>query len=437
MIMKKKRIAFISEHASPLVNPGGVDAGGQNVYVAELAKHLSKLNYVIDIFTRWDDPGTPQVINWLPDIRVIHITAGPVKYIAKDNLLPFMTEFRENLIGFSRTEGIRYDLVHAHFWMSALVAMELKLLFSTPFTVTFHGLGRIRQIHQPPDEGFPVERLSIEEQVVKLADHLIAVCPQDKEDLINYYKADPRKITVIPYGVNVREFHPLDRITARTILGIQKDEFVVLQICRMVPRKGIDNIIRAIAKAKHLTPKIRLVVVGGDSAVPDANKSPEIGRLQQLATKEGVADQVTFTGRKDRGRLKYYYSAANVFVTTPWYEPFGTTTLEAMACGTPVIGSDVGGLKFTIDHGKTGFLLPPDNPELLAQRIGELMEDETILTSMRRNAIKRVHTLFTWQNIAEMIAAKYEQIIVTLFSEMLKKKSLGNRNQPVDVYSMK
>ncbi|HKH59709.1 MAG TPA: glycosyltransferase family 1 protein [Flavitalea sp.] len=427
--MKKKRIAFISEHASPLATLGGVDAGGQNVYVAELAKHLVKLNYIVDIFTRWEDPSTPGIVNWMKDIRVIHVKAGPIKYVQKEDIMPYMVEFRENMIRFIRMEAIHYDLVHANFWMSGLVAMELKWLMNIPFTITFHALGHVRRIHQKEQDKFPPERVTIEEQTVKIADHIVAECPQDREDLINYYRADPQKITIIPCGFSPTEFYPLSMTAARKALGLGIDEFVILQLGRMVPRKGVDNVITGVSKLKDFADKVRLVIVGGESDVPDPVRCPEIGRLQEIARNAGVCDRVLFTGRKDRNLLKYYYSAANIFVTTPWYEPFGITPLEAMACGTPVIGSSVGGIKYTVDHGKTGFLVPPDNPESLAGRIAELIKDKCLLQAMKKNAVKRVHTFFTWQAVAEMVSAMYEKLIVTRFTEVLKMTSQRSRSQ--------
>src|SRR5215204_77295 len=412
--MKKKRIAFISEHASPLATLGGVDAGGQNVYVAELAKHLVKLNYIVDIFTRWEDPSTPGIVNWMKDIRVIHVKAGPIKYVQKEDIMPYMVEFRENMIRFIRMEAIHYDLVHANFWMSGLVAMELKWLMNIPFTITFHALGHVRRIHQKEQDKFPPERVTIEEQTVKIADHIVAECPQDREDLINYYRADPQKITIIPCGFSPTEFYPLSMTAARKALGLGIDEFVILQLGRMVPRKGVDNVITGVSKLKDFADKVRLVIVGGESDVPDPVRCPEIGRLQEIARNAGVCDRVLFTGRKDRNLLKYYYSAANVFVTTPWYEPFGITPLEAMACGTPVIGADVGGIKFSVTHAETGYLVPPKNPKALASKINHLLSKPHLIKKMQVNALKRVHNLFTWAKIAETIAAVYNEVLASV-----------------------
>src|SRR5215204_1184866 len=408
--MKKKRIAFISEHASPLATLGGVDAGGQNVYVAELAKHLVKLNYIVDIFTRWEDPSTPGIVNWIKDIRVIHVKAGPIKYVQKEDIMPYMVEFRENMIRFIRMEAIHYDLVHANFWMSGLVAMELKWLMNIPFTITFHALGHVRRIHQKEQDKFPPERVTIEEQTVKIADHIVAECPQDREDLINYYRADPQKITIIPCGFSPTEFYPLSMTAARKALGLGIDEFVILQLGRMVPRKGVDNVIAGVSKLKDFADKVRLVIVGGESDVPDPVRCPEIGRLQEIARNAGVCDRVLFTGRKDRESLKLYYSAADVFVTTPWYEPFGITPLEAMACGTPVIGSSVGGIKYSVADGETGYLVPSRDPVALADKMGRLFDAPESMRVMGLRAVQRVNEHFTWRHVGESLQSVYEDI---------------------------
>jgi glycosyltransferase involved in cell wall biosynthesis len=195
---------------------------------------------------------------------------------------------------------------------------------------------------------------------------MIAECPQDREDLISLYQADPDRITIIPCGFDTAEFWPITKTRARLTLGLPLEEGLVVQIGRLVPRKGVDNVIRAFAlMVKQSSHPTRLLIVGGESEVPDPELTSEIGRLQAIAQELGVADQIIFVGRKGRDVLKYYYSAADVFVTTPWYEPFGITPLEAMACGTPVVGANVGGIKFTVRDRETGYLVPPNDPETL------------------------------------------------------------------------
>ena len=406
----KNRIAIISEHASPIAELGGADGGGQNVYVGEISAQLVQKGYKVDIYTRWENYKLPRVITYRPGVRVIHIEAGPVEVLAKEELLPYMDDFRDEMKRFIREEQVTYSLIHANFFMSGLVAMQLKEALNIPFVITFHALGHVRRIHQKEQDKFPVERLSIEEALVKAADRIIAECPQDKEDLINYYSADPEKICMIPCGFNPDEFFPIDKQLSREALGLDPDAKIILQLGRMVPRKGVDNVIRALALMKQ-GENVKLVIVGGESAVPDPAVSPELKRLKALTIELNVEDRVIFTGRKDREQLKVYYDAADVFVTTPWYEPFGITPLEAMACATPVIGADVGGIKYSVIDGKTGFLVPPKAPELLANRIALLLANENLLNNMGSWALKHVHALFTWEKVAEQMHKLYQTVL--------------------------
>jgi D-inositol-3-phosphate glycosyltransferase len=408
----KKTIALISEHASPLASLGGVDSGGQNVYVAEIARHLALCGYQVDVYTRWDNRDLPQVITWIPDVRVVHVEAGPVRMLEKEYLFDHMPAFTKNMLLFIQKEQLEYDIVHANFWMSAMVAADLKKCLQIPFVVTFHALGYIRKIHQGSNDKFPEERIDIEKDIVREADHIIAECPQDRDDLMVYYEAPAEKITIIPCGFNPHEFYPLDRLLARRVVNVDSNEYVVLQLGRIVPRKGIDNVIRAMGKLKRISVPVRLVVVGGETDNLDPEKNPEISRLKKIAAEENVLDIVTFTGRKQRDVLKYYYAAADVFVTTPWYEPFGITPLESMACGTPVVGSDVGGIKYTVEDGKSGLLVAPNDPDTLAAKIYELLHDPELRADMAANAVKRVNSLFTWSKVTDMVAALYERVLL-------------------------
>ena len=406
----KKKIAFISEHASPLATLGGVDSGGQNVYVAEIPKQLVNLGYNVDVYTRKEN-NTEMVINWLPGIRVIHIKAGPEDIIPKEKLLYVMEEFANNMISFMREEDLDYELVHANFFMSALVASKIKKVFNIPYVVTFHALGLVRKLHQKEMDRFPAERIEIERCILQHADHIIAECPQDKEDMVTLYHADPEKISIVPCGFSSKEFYPIDKKRARKILGLKEDEKIILQLGRMVPRKGVDNVIRALAEVKKGKASLRLLIVGGEHDTPDPVKCPELARLQRLSIENGVESSVIFTGRKQREVLKFYYAAADIFITTPWYEPFGITPIEAMACGTPVIGANVGGIQYTVEEGKTGFLVPPHDPKALAEKIETLISDEKLLAAMQHNAVKRVNRRFTWRTVAISCHHLYEKIV--------------------------
>jgi D-inositol-3-phosphate glycosyltransferase len=311
----KRRIAFISEHASPLATLGGVDSGGQNVYVGELARHLVTFGYQVDIFTRWDNRQLPETVSWMTDVRVIHVQAGPVMYIEKEQLLQYMEEFTSNMHAFISREGLFYQLIHANFFMSALVAADIKKITGIPFVVTFHALGCIRKIFQGDNDKFPSKRIEIEKRIANEADHIIAECPQDKEDLLKHYNAPQNKITIIPCGFNEQEFYPIDRLVARMVLNLPTTEHIALQLGRMVPRKGVDNVIRAVARLKKTSLPLRLIIVGGEMEEADLMHDPEISRLQSIAKEEGVLDVITFAGRKNRDLLKYYYAAADVFIT--------------------------------------------------------------------------------------------------------------------------
>ncbi len=406
-----RKIALISEHASPLALIGSTDSGGQNVYVAQIAKHLARLGYLVDIFTRRDSEFQEQVVDWMPGVRVIHVPAGPAHFVPKEAMLPFMEQFGRFVIRFARRQKIPYDLMHANFFMSGMVARQVRKSLGIPFVMTFHALGRVRRLNQKEADAFPDIRFAIEERLMQEADRIIAECPQDQADMEQLYGAPTERIDVVPCGFDPDEFWPVT-LDARQQLGFSQDEFIVVQLGRMVPRKGVDNVIRAIAILKHQYQiRARLLVVGGNAEHPDPVATPELGRLMALTQSLAVEDCVTFTGQRRREQLRYYYSAANVFVTTPWYEPFGITPVEAMACGTPVVGTAVGGIKTTVVDGETGCLVPPNDPEALAERLAWLQRHPHIAQRMGWAGMRRAYQHFTWRNVASHIASVYESVL--------------------------
>jgi glycosyltransferase involved in cell wall biosynthesis len=280
--------------------------------------------------------------------------------------------------------------------------------------VTFHALGRVRRIHQGTADQFPAERLDIEDAVVAEADRIIAECPQDMADLMELYGADRNRLAMIPCGFDPAEFWPLDRAAARRQLGWDANEPILLQLGRMVPRKGVETVIRSLACLRdNHDLSCRLVIVGGESRQPDARTTPEIGRLQAICRQEGLESQVTFIGSRGRSELRTYYSAADIFVTTPWYEPFGITPLEAMACGVPVVGSAVGGIKMTVADGETGYLVPPRDPAALADRLAMLLSHPQLRQTLGANGRRRVQRLFTWERVGAAIERLYRELIET------------------------
>ncbi|MEK6383133.1 glycosyltransferase family 1 protein [Paraburkholderia sp. SIMBA_009] len=407
------KIALVSEHASPLALAGGVDTGGQNIYVAHVARQLQRAGHEVDVFTRRDRALLPPISD-MDGVRVIHVPAGPPMQLPKEQLLPHMAEFARFLERFCSRETRPYDIIHANFFMSGLAALAVKDALRVPLVMTFHALGRVRRLHQGDSDGFPDERFAIEDEIVRRADCIVAECPADEADLIEHYRADPARIAMVACGFDPAEFSPVPRAAARRSLGWNADEFCVLQLGRLVQRKGIDNVVRAVAVlgARHGV-KARLHVVGGDSETPNEFATPEIARLRGVAHRCGIEDRVSFVGRRDRAQLRDFYSASDVFVTTPWYEPFGITPIEAMACATPVIGADVGGIRHSVRHGETGWLVPPRDPDALAERLLAVHADPARARAMGEAGRTRAQTYFTWRQIGLELEALYEQLAGT------------------------
>jgi D-inositol-3-phosphate glycosyltransferase len=407
-----RRIAIISEHASPEGILGGVDQGGQNLYVAQVARHLKARGYNVDIFTRRDDERKLEIEVLDRGIGLINVPVGPPCWVPKEDLYQYMHQFTVYMLKFCNAQRKRYDLIHANFWMSGLVAADLKQILNIPFVTTFHALGRVRRIYQGDQDRFPDIRFQVEDRIVAEADQIIAECPQDRADLIHLYEANPLNITTIPCGFDPEEMQDLHPEAARLAIGARPGIPTVLQLGRMVPRKGVDNAIRGFAHfMRRWQRDAQMLIVGGESEQPDPEKTPEIGRLMKIAAEEGVQDHVIFCGRKSRQDIAKYFSAADVFVSTPWYEPFGITPIEAMACGKPVIGSRVGGIKFSVQHGRTGFLVPYNDPQALGERLCSLFENPSRLREMGRMAKERAHRHFTWDKVVGQISSMYESVM--------------------------
>lgn len=405
------KIAIISDHASPLAAPGSVDCGGQNVYVAHLACQLARLGCAVDIFTRRDSPGQALLTHWQRNVRVIHVPAGPACFVSKEDMLPHMAEFTRFVVAFARDQRPRYDIVHANFFMSGVVAQDVRRALGIPYVITFHALGMVRRLAQGGADGFPDERIAIERTLMRDADGVIAECPQDLQDMMRLYGARRGAIHIVPCGFDPLSFWPV-RERARERLGLVEDDFVVLQLGRMVPRKGIDTVIEGVAElAARYGVQARLLVVGGAAAPGDGHETAELQALMALATRLGLRRQVTFTGPKAPAELRYWYSAADVFVTTPWYEPFGITPVEAMACGTPVIGSAVGGIKSTVVDGRTGYLIAPRDPVQLAARLHRLYADPDLARKLGKAGWRRAHRYYTWRSVAQRILAVYQEVV--------------------------
>ena len=419
---RQTRIAFLSEHASPLALLGGEDAGGQNVYVDEVSRNLARRGYAVDVFTRRDNPDMPEVVEWSPGVRVVHLDAGPAKFIPKDALWSLMPDFRDAFLHFMERDEARYDLIHGNFWMSGWVATELQRRLNIPAVQIFHAMGATKQRHQGKNDTSPAERIEVEKGIIRDVERIIAQCPAEWDELVNDYGADPGKINVIPSAVNTQVFRPVERCIARKRVGIPQEPFVVVYVGRMLPRKDVRNVVRAVALLIDMCqresseqgtefPPIELLLVGGETEEADSQATPEIGALQRLVNELGIREHVRFVGKRQQKVLHNYYSAGDVAVTTPWYEPFGLTPLEGMACGRPVIGSAVGGITYTIVDGETGYLVPPQDPQALANRLYQLLVQPELRERMGEAARARVESEFTWPVVALRTSALYENML--------------------------
>jgi hypothetical protein len=407
---------MLSEHASPVALLGSVDAGGQNTYVDEVSRQLGTLGCDVDVFTRRDAEAVSEVVAWAPGVRVINLPAGPARFLPKDDLWPIMPDFERALLDFAARDGVRYDILHGNFWMSGWVTARLRRRLDIPAVQIFHAMGVTKQRHQGAADTSPHERIEVEKGVIRAVDRLIAQCPAERAELVEEYGANPAKIALIPSAVNLSRFRPVPQAIARERIGLRASGPVIAYIGRMLPRKDPQNIVRALAllaRSRALTgaPAITLLCVGGETREPDPAATPEIGALQRLARELGVAENVRFMGSRQPSELSDYYSAADVAVTTPWYEPFGLTPLEAQACGRPVIGSAVGGIPFTVRDGDTGYLVPPRDPEALAARLATLLAQPDVCKRMGQAARARVEREFSWRLVGQRTRTLYETLI--------------------------
>lgn len=404
---RARHIALISEHASPLAPPGSID-GGQDVYVANLARELALGGARVDIFTRRDASAQQQVVHLGDRVRVIHVPAGPAHPLPKEQLLPCMAAFARFVTRFARRQATPYDIVHANFFMSGMVAQQLKLALGIPYVITFHALGDARRLFQAQADAFPPERTRIEAALMRQADRIIAECVQDRLDMEQLYGAASDRIAIAPRGFAPDELWPVPSAPARAQLGLAPGRFTVLQLGRLLPRKGVDTVIQALAmlRERHGVEADLLVVGAG----PDRD-DPELARLGALARQLGIEERVRFVARQPRAALRLWYSAADVFVSTPWYEPFGITPVEAMACACPVIGSEVGGIKSTVVDGLTGFLIPSRDPRALAERLALLHADPALALRMGEEGLLRARRHYTWRTVAQQACAVYAHVL--------------------------
>ncbi|MCO5222524.1 MAG: glycosyltransferase [Thermomicrobiales bacterium] len=405
---KPRRVASISVHTSPLATLGGKDAGGMNVYVRELTCHMAELGLPVDVFTRRTDPDTPEILEICDGVNLISITAGPPEPVDKNQLFELLPEFAEQMALYSLRTGVRYDVVHAHYWLSGWAAHLLKRYWNTPFSLMFHTTAHMKNVVSPETEHETQLRSLIESKLVHLADSLIAANPDEAADLIWREHCDSAKLCTIPPGVDTDLFRPLDREACRRELGIASSEQMVLFVGRIDPIKGLDTLLDAANYLKAHGSPARVHIVGGDFGVDGAPVGPLAG-LAAVAEERGITDSLVLWGSQPQNRLPVFYSAADVVSVPSRYESFGLVAVEAMACGTPVVASRAGGLIFTVEDGYTGFLTPIGDGTAHGRRIFELLENEELRRSFGR-AAHVAASRFSWPAVANSILHVYERL---------------------------
>jgi D-inositol-3-phosphate glycosyltransferase len=407
-------IAMLSYHTCPLATLGGKDTGGMNVYVRDLTHELGRMGIHVDVFTRSQDEHVPHVLHDLGyGNRVVHVTAGPEVPAPKRELPNYIPQFVEGIQSFAAEKGIHYDLIHSHYWMSGLAAESLKQAWDVPMVHMFHTLGEMKnRIARTDAERETPERILGEKRVLKIADRIVVATLAEHSQLRFLYKAIDRKLTVIPPGVDTSHFYPIPADEAKQFIGLKPDDRMVLFVGRIEALKGIDTLIRAMSclKVKDLHRPVHLAIIGGDPSATPEKMSEEMARLQRLCDELCMEGMVVFLGKRGQDTLPYYYSAAEVLVMPSHYESFGMVALEAMACGTPVIASDVGGLGFLVQDGETGFTVPDGEPDKLCDKLSLLLGDRALREAMGKRA-EQVACSYDWGNIASQMVALYQKLV--------------------------
>jgi D-inositol-3-phosphate glycosyltransferase len=387
-----------------------------NVYVRDVTRQLGILGIQVDVFTRSQDEHVPHVLHDLGyGNRVVHIPAGPEVPLPKKDLVAYLPEFGERILEFAEMKQIHYDLIHSHYWLSGLAANELKKRWGVPVVHMFHTLGIMKQrVTQAGGESESEYRLLGERQVLESADRIIAATPAELSQLQWLYQANPTKIHVIPPGVDLSRFYPIPVDEAKEYIGIHTCDRMLLFVGRIEPLKGIDTLIEAIAAIGSSSlvagSPFCLIVIGGDAADDPDFMSAEMARLYELRDKFGLDDRITFLGKRSQDTLPYYYSAAEAVVVPSQYESFGMVALEAMACGTPVVASQVGGLAFLVQDGVTGYTVPSDEPDALAGKLTKLLSDTALRKQMGDQAARFARD-YSWEIIAGKLIQVYEDLI--------------------------
>jgi len=396
---KALKIAMLSIHSSPIGDLGTKDTGGMSVYVREMAKELGRKGHHIDIFTQHNVGKHDPVIHLYDNVRLVHLSGETRGNIAKSALYEVLPQLFNELESFRIKENITYDIIHSHYWLSGVLGLKLQSSWNARHLITYHTLGAVKNLTCPTENASEL-RLTNEKKLAQLCDQIVLPTQKEKEHLIQYYHAPVDKIRIVPCGVNLGLFKPMDKLSVRRHLAFHVDDLIVLYVGRYTPIKGLNRLFKTFRYLIHL-PNLRLVMVGGDG-----EHSPMLKQLRSKAKVLGIENRLMFAGRVDQEILPEYYSAADVLVVPSYYESFGLVALEALACGTPVVTTPVGAMEKIVQDGVTGYVSTDSDPQHFAGCV------EAILLKQQQNNLSpskiRASVLeFTWSRSASLLIEAY------------------------------
>jgi D-inositol-3-phosphate glycosyltransferase len=393
-----RRLAVLSLHTSPLVQPGTGDSGGMNVYVRELVGSLAQAGVDTTVYVRRWEAGLPEVAEVEPGFRVVHVPAGPPD-LPKEALPEVVDEFAARVGAHLRRQGDA-DALHANYWLSGLAGHRLKHELDLPLVSTFHTLARVKADNGDLE---PERRAEAEAEIIACSDAILASCTAEAEQLAQLYDAPLDRIEIVPPGVDHAFFSPGDRQGARAALGLG-DHPILLFVGRIQPLKGLDVALEALALLDD--PQSELVVVGGPSGIDGA---AELERCRRIIAERRLGHRVHFVAPQPHHLLSTYYRAADVCVVPSRSESFGLVALEAAACGTPVVAAAVGGLTTLVEPGRTGYLVEGRAPEAFAEAIGAILADGAGAVAMAGQAAHRARS-YTWSTTAARLRRIYADL---------------------------
>lgn len=403
---QRPRIALISVHGDPAIEIGKEEAGGQNVYVRQVGEALSRQGWQVDMFTRRSNATQPEIVQHTPYCRTIRLVAGPQEFIPRDELFGYLPEFVKQFQQFQIESGFQYPLIHTNYWLSSWVGMTLKKLQGSKQIHTYHSLGAVKYQSVSAIPMIAKTRLATEKLCLETAERIVATSPQEQEHMRSLVSSHG-DIDIIPCGTDIERFGRISRSQARQVLGLDQDAKIVLYVGRFDRRKGIETAVRAAGRLQQ--DNLQLIIGGGSR--PGQSDGIERDRIEGIVTELGLQDMTLFPGRLGLENLHLYYAAADVSVVPSHYEPFGLVAIEAMASGTPVVASDVGGLQFTVIPEITGLLAPVKDEAAFAESIDRILADPDWRDQLGQAGRDRVEEMFSWDGVASQLGKLYQQVL--------------------------